>query len=662
LALKSGLATLVPNLFRLKGTSTEIAMCGICGKLLFDRNQLVDPGLIVAMANTMFHRGPDDSGLYVSGNVGLGHRRLSIIDLNTGKQPISNEDDTVWIVFNGEIYNYKDLRHDLTQKGHQFKTNTDTEVIVHAYEEYGAQCLSELRGMFAFAIWDANRQALFIARDRVGIKPLYYCQSPGQLIFASEMKAILKDVSVQREVNLPMVDRFLTYYYVPGDETILKGIRKLSPGHYLMAKDGKVETKQYWNLDFSLKNETHSFVEAKERLLELLKESARLHMISDVPVGFLLSGGVDSTAMLSLSMGETDKDLSTFTIGFDGETFADERPYARLAADRFGTKHYDMTISADDFLNFLPRYVWHMEEPVCEPPAIALYYVSRLAKDHVKVVISGEGGDEAFAGYQNYRNLVWLERLKLLLGPFKAGIGKALQALINTNGLGKAEKYLPLLSLPLKEYYFSRTSNPFKVFNRRFEGLYSAEFLPMINKDYSVEPSRQCLTDGASYDTLEKMLYTDTKTWLPDDLLIKADKMTMANSIELRVPLLDHKVLEYAACLPSSYKLHGFTTKHILKEAFNGYVPDEIIKRKKTGFPVPYESWLRTTLKNFVSDLLLDQRSMERGYFSKKAIEGLIEENLEKGNSSKEIFSLVTLELWHRKFIDVAGFQASAQA
>jgi asparagine synthase (glutamine-hydrolysing) len=627
-------------------------MCGICGKLFFDRNHPVSTATIKLMMDSMHHRGPDDEGAFISGNVGLGHRRLSIIDLNTGKQPISNEDDTVWIVFNGEIYNYQEIHKHLLSKGHIFRTETDTEVIIHAYEEYGRDCISRLRGMFAFAIWDARKQVLLLARDRVGIKPLYYYLNDDFIIFGSEIKTLLQDPSVPRVVNLPIIDRFLTYFYVPGNETLLRNVLKLNPGCDLIVKNGTVDVRQYWDLNFSFSDRKPAFSEAKEELLNLLKETVRLHMISDVPVGFLLSGGVDSTAMLSLSKDQTDKDLSTFTIGFDGENFADERPYARLAANRFGTKHYDMTMSAQNFLEFLPKYVWYMEEPVCEPPAIALYYVSKLASEHVKVLISGEGGDEAFAGYQNYRNLVWLERLKQFMGPLNGTMGGLLKGLGYVTGLGRFEKYVPFLSVPFEQYYYSRTSNPFTFFNSRFSEFYSSDFIRVIDKGRSTEPTKQFLRNVASNDYVAKMLYTDTKTWLPDDLLIKADRITMANSVELRVPLLDHKVLEFAAGLPSSYKVHGLTTKYILKRAFDGYVPTEIIKRRKTGFPVPYESWLRTILKDFVSDVLLDQRALRRGYFSKKAVQGLIEENLKNGNYGKEIFCLISLELWHRQFID----------
>jgi len=628
-------------------------MCGICGKVFIDKDHPVDPVLIKSMMDVIRHRGPDDEGMHIARQVGLGHRRLSIIDLNTGKQPIYNEDGTVCIVFNGEIYNYQEIRNQLLAKGHFFKTKTDTEVIIHAYEEYGEECVSKLRGMFAFAIWDERERSLLLARDRVGIKPLYYCLLNNSLIFASEMKAILQDPEFKREINYPIIDRFLTYQYTPGAETLIKNIYKLSPGYVLILKNGKLDVKQYWDLNFSTFNNGNTFGESKEQLIDLLRESVRIHMISDVPVGFLLSGGVDSTALLSLSVEEANKDLSTFTIGFEGENFADERVYARLAAERFGTKHYEMTIEAKDFVEFLPKYVWHMEEPVCEPPAIALYYVSKLAKDYVKVLISGEGGDEAFAGYQNYRNLVWLERFKKMAGPFNRSISVLFDNTLSHFGFFKKfRKYSPLLTMPLEGYYYSRTSTPYSLFNREFKKLYSSEFGNRIEKSYSVQPTRRLFENIKSQDNLDKMLYIDTKTWLPDDLLIKADKITMANSIELRVPLLDHAVLEFAAGLPSNYKLRGITTKYILKEVFNDRVPTAILKRKKTGFPVPYETWIRRDLRALVEGTLLSQRALERGYFKRLWIEKILSANLNNGDYAKEIFSLLTLELWHREFID----------
>jgi asparagine synthase (glutamine-hydrolysing) len=627
-------------------------MCGICGKFAFDSQAMVSPSLVKAMADSIRHRGPDDEGYYVAGQIGLGFRRLSIIDLKSGHQPLANEDDSIWIVFNGEIYNYQELRAFLLEKGHTFKTRTDTEVIVHLYEEFGPACLEKLRGMFSFAIWDQNAKTLFLARDRVGIKPLYYHLTGTALVFASEIKAILADPSVDREVAPELIDRFLTFQYMPGEETLLKGIQKLAPGHYLLVKDGQPVIRQYWDLQFAESAQDKSVEQAEAELLKLLSETVGQHMIADVPVGILLSGGVDSTGVLSLAADNTDKKIATFTVGFSGEHFADERPYARLAAKRYGTQHYEMTISAGDFAAFMPKYVWHMEEPVCEPPAIALYYVSKLARDHVTVLLSGEGGDEAFAGYSNYRNLVWLERIKRggpLLNSALAGgmsLGNSLF------GMSRLTKYVPLMQDRFPDYYYSRTSNPHRTTGNGLGGVYSADFRGAIDRDLSIEPMRALQSRVRGLNTLDAMLYIDTKTWLPDDLLIKADKMTMANSIELRVPLLDHKVLEFAASLPSRLKLNGLKTKFILKKALSSRIPKEIRDRKKTGFPVPYESWLRTDLKDLVWDVLTDSRTTNRGYFSKTAVEGLLRANSNGSDYSKAIFSLVSLELWQRTFLE----------
>lgn len=631
-------------------------MCGICGKLNFDRESRVSPTLLKAMADSIQHRGPDDEGFYFSGQVGLGFRRLSIIDLAGGHQPLSNEDESVWIVFNGEIYNYKELRQFLVAKGHRFRTQSDTEVIVHLYEEFGESCVEKLRGMFAFAIWDDRRKSLFLARDRVGIKPLYYSLSDNSLAFASEIKAILVDPEVKREVVPDMIDRLLTFNYLPGEDTLLRDIHKLAPGFFLIAKDGEIQIKQYWDLQFS--KSTLSLPDAQAQLSTLLDESVRLHMISDVPVGFLLSGGVDSTAMLSMAVGKTDHSLSSFTVGFSEPGITDERPYARLAAQRYGAEHHEITISSKDFESFLPQYVWHMEEPICEPPAVAMYYVSKLARNSVKVLISGEGGDEAFGGYQVYRNLLWLERLKSFLGPLGGGLSRSSLALNHFLQSDRIAKYAPLMAVPFESYYYSGTSNSRNFFNQHFGTFYSKEFAPLVSRELSADVVKKYLAGGSISDTVNRMLYVDTKTWLPDDLLLKADKMTMANSIELRVPFLDHKVLEFAASLPGSYKVRGFTTKYILKKLLNGRVPQEILERKKVGFPVPYNSWLRTDLKDWVRDLLLDRETLARGYFDRSRIEHLISENDVRGGFySKEIFSLAVLELWHREFL---GSQNSA--
>jgi asparagine synthase (glutamine-hydrolysing) len=627
-------------------------MCGICGKLEFDRNANVGAPLIRAMLDTIRHRGPDDQGVYLSSQVGFGHARLSIIDLNSGHQPLSNEDGTVWIVFNGEIYNYRELRTFLLAKGHTLKTQSDTEVIVHLYEELGPQCVEKLRGMFAFALWNENTKELFLARDRVGIKPLYYSLSEDGVVFASEIKAILADPAISRNLAPEIIDRFLTFLYVPGEETLLKGICKLAPGHYLLVKNGKAEIRQYWDLSFHKPSERRSIEDAERELSNLLAEAVELHMIADVPVGVLLSGGVDSTAVLSCAAERTDKEISSFTVGFSDAGFADERPYARLAAEMFGSRHHEMTITADDFVAFLPKYVWHMEEPVCEPPAVALYYVSKLARKHVKVLLSGEGGDEAFAGYDNYRSIIWLERFKQI---WPAGNGAASWGLSQLNSWAhsaRVAKYGPLVNATFPNYYYSRTSTPYRYSGNGIGELYSADFVKSIDREYTVEPVRRLFSKIANQGVLDQMLYIDTKTWLPDDLLVKADKMTMANSLELRVPLLDHRLLEFAASLPANFKLKGFALKYIWKKALSKRVPSSILKRKKAGFPVPYEFWLRNNFRNQIHDLLTDRKTVERGYFQKAAIEKLIAANRDCGTYSKEVFSLVALELWHRMFLD----------
>jgi asparagine synthase (glutamine-hydrolysing) len=626
-------------------------MCGICGKVNFEREKHVPAQLLKRMADAIRHRGPDDEGFYASGPVGLGFRRLSIIDLDGGHQPLSNENGTVWIVFNGEIYNYVSLREDLLGKGHVFKTKSDTEVIVHLYEEYGPECLQKLRGMFGFAIWDLSNNTLFLARDRVGIKPLYYYVGRDFISFGSEMKAILADPAVSREVDPEIIDRFLTYYYVPGGNTLLRNLFKLEPGHSLTVRNGRIEIQQYWDLDFSRESDNSS-IESEKQLVELLDNTVNLHMISDVPVGFLLSGGLDSTAMLSFAARKTDKPISTFTVGFSSPDVIDERPFARLAAERFGSKHYEISMSPGEFVDFLPKYVWHMEEPVVEPPAIALFYVSKLASSHVKVLISGEGGDEAFAGYENFRNLFWFERFKKAIGPLRIPAGGAISKLGELLDSRILLKYGPLMKSEFANYYFSRTSNPFQYFNRFSDELYTAKMAATACKKDSIEAVRKHLDRAANFGLLERMLYVDTKTWLPDDLLIKADKMTMANSVELRVPFLDHKVLEFAASLPRNQKVRGLTMKYLAKKALKKHVPEEILKRRKAGFPVPYGGWLRTNLRDHVRELLLDPVSKARGYFQPKTVEELIRQHEGGRGFSKEIFALVVLELWHRTFAD----------
>jgi asparagine synthase (glutamine-hydrolysing) len=506
--------------------------------------------------------------------------------------------------------------------------------------------------MFAFALWDQRNRRLFLARDRVGIKPLYYTIVDGQLLFASEIKALLTHPGVERAINLRGVDSFLMHQYGPGADTAIFGIKRLLPGHYLIVEGGRVSVTRYWTLRFPSEHRRGTEAQIVGELVALLEQSVREHMISDVPVGVLLSGGVDSTAMLSFAVEQTQQAVKTFTVGFCDESVTDERPYARIAANRYGSEHHEMTISAADFLAFLPRYVRHMEEPVCEPPAVALYYVTELARKHVKVLLSGEGGDEGFAGYPNYRNFVWLERLKAL-GRYPAGSAAAGFDLLGwVSGNDRWSKFANVMRSELPDYYWSRTAGPRSALARIRPMLYSSEFMAQLGHNGSDAYIRGLFDNVRGEDLLNQMLYVDTMTWLPDDLLVKADKMTMASSVELRVPLLDHRVLEFAASLAPSRKLKGFRTKHILKQALRGRVPKEILDRRKTGFPVPYRKWLNDDLAGFVQDVLTDPRTRRRGYFDNEAVTALLKRSRSGVDLSAEVFSLVTLELWHREFID----------
>jgi asparagine synthase (glutamine-hydrolysing) len=642
-------------------------MCGIAGKLVFDSSARVEWSHIEAMLHLIAHRGPDGQGIHLDRNLGLGHRRLSIIDLSTGDQPMSNEDGSIWLVFNGEIYNYQELRHRLLAKGHNFKSNSDTEVIIHLYEEFAEECVAHLRGMFAFALWDSKRRRLFIARDRVGIKPLYYFHNAKTFCFASELKAIIADPAVPRDINLLAIRKFLSFYYVPGEDTLFKGVRKLLPGHWLMVEQGRVTTRQYWDLRFTTERWSMPYDEAVEELHSLLSATVRDHMIADVPVGVLLSGGVDSSAVLSFAVTGTDKKVKTFTVGFDGDQVVDERPYARLAAQRFGTEHYETTITAQNFWDFLPSYVWHMEEPVCEPPAVALFYVTKLARQHVKVLLSGEGGDEAFAGYPNYPNMLRAQRFGTALGPLARLVGAGAGLAGDLLNDPRLNRYGAALGRPLADHYFSRTSSPAAPFNRFPERFFTPDFLNATSEAEQISAPRSTLhaprSSAAAYvrqlvaavqdePLLNQMLYIDTKTWLPDDLLIKADKITMANSLELRVPLLDHQVLEFAASLPPEFKVRGKETKRILKSAFANVLPTEVINRKKAGFPVPYEGWLRSEFNDQMRDLLLSNRAQSRGLFQPDDLRRLLQAASQDSEHAKQLFCLVTLELWHREFLD----------
>ncbi|MGH8615860.1 MAG: asparagine synthase (glutamine-hydrolyzing) [Gammaproteobacteria bacterium] len=627
-------------------------MCGIAGELHLTSQRRVDCAVIEHMLAPIGHRGPDARGIFLDTSVGLGHCRLSIIDVDGGGQPMTNEDETVWIVFNGEIYNFQSLRKQLISRGHVFRSRTDTEVIIHLYEEHGTDCLRFLRGMFAFAIWDKSKQRLFVARDRVGIKPLYYCQSGDNLYFASEVKSIIANTDIPRDIDALTIRRFLTLKYVPGADTLFRSVHKLLPGHYLVAEKGILSIQQYWDLQFSKDRWSKPFDTVVEELHDLLGTTIHDHMIADVPVGVLLSGGVDSSAILSFAVHGTSTKMKSFTVGFDDARVVDERPYARIAAERFGTEHFEISISADDFWHFLPSYVWHMEEPICQPPAVALHYVSKLARSHVKVLLSGEGGDEAFAGYPNYPNMLRLKRFSCLFGPFARPLGAVMGFGAGLLAMHRVQRYAEAMGRPLSEHYFSRTSYPSVYFHRRAAEVFTPDFLRETGSISYTQFPPGVFRANRDWSLLDQMLYVDTKTWLPDDLLVKADKITMANSLELRVPLLDHKVLEFAASLHPRHKVQGRDTKRVLKAAFSKELPPEILNRKKAGFPVPFTSWLENELADRVKEILLDGSSLRRGYFKVRFLERFLMKGRLSQYWSDQVFSLLVLELWHREFVD----------
>lgn len=627
-------------------------MCGIAGQLSLDGQMPADASLLHRMTDIISHRGPDGEGHYLHGPVGLGHRRLSIIDVAAGKQPMCNEDETVWVTFNGEIYNYQSLRDDLLARGHLFKTSSDTEVIVHAYEEFGEDCVSKLHGMFAFAIWDERKRSLFLARDRVGIKPLYFTLTRDRFLFASEIKSLLQDPAVPRQFNPKSIDRFLTYYYAPGEDTLFEGIQRLEPGHTLVVRQGQLVKRQYWDLHFDATTRFTRFDDAVDALNELMAQTVRQHLISDVPVGVLLSGGVDSTAVLAYAAETGASSLQSFTVGFEGEAFVDERPYARLAAQQFGALQHEITINHADFGALLSKYTWHMEEPVCEPPAIAMYAISQHARDSgVKVLLSGEGSDEAFGGYNKYSYILALERLKSLFGRANNLLYFGLNSMA-AMGLKSLHNFKRLIDVPLASYYLSCTSTPYTTFNTAKSALYRTGFLDALGPHVSDAPTRQLFHHARELPTLHQMLRVDTKTWLPDDLLIKADKMTMAASVELRVPFLDARVLEFAASLPADFKVRGWPPKRILRAALKNKIPEPILKRKKVGFPVPYDRWLRNELKDMVHDTIYSRRGGLTDYFNREAMLQVTESHLHGQGNSQEVFCLLVLALMGEQFLN----------
>jgi asparagine synthase (glutamine-hydrolysing) len=625
-------------------------MCGICGFYEYQSHKPANQEVLADMLRVLHHRGPDDSGVHFDKDLALGMRRLSIIDLGGGKQPITNEDGTIVTVFNGEIYNYRELRDDLESRGHTLVTESDTEVIVHLYEEYGESCPNYLRGMFGFAVWDSRQRRLFVARDRLGIKPLYFTQTGGALIFASEIKAILQHPAVRVELNVEALNNYLTLKYVPAPQTIFTGISALPPGYNLTCDNHGLRVRRYWDLSFANHHNGHVREEVyAEKLEALLRECVKQHLMSDVPFGAFLSGGVDSSTIVALMSQFMSEPVKTYSVGFEGggEAFS-ELPYARMVAKKFQTDHHEVIIRPSHVSELAEKVVWHLDQPLAEHATLANYMVAELASRDVKMVLTGEGGDELFAGYARYSGERSSPLFRAIPQPVKS---LALSLCSRLPGLRRQKLALFALSQPDE---ISRFVNWFPLFNSEMkQSLLSGDFkksLSGYDADYFFA---QHLSHTDAVEPLNRMLYVDTKLWLADLLLARGDKMSMAVSLEARVPLLDHKLVEFAAALPQNLKLKGFTRKYLLKKVSKAWLPPEILNRKKQGFPMPTSSWLRQEARGFMHDVLTVSALKRRGLFHPPFVEKLMREH-ERGfaDHGPLLWGLMNVELWQRIYMD----------
>jgi len=627
-------------------------MCGIVGV----RGE-VNKGLLKKMNDVIRHRGPDDSGIFLDDKIGLGNRRLSIIDIKGGHQPIHNEDESIWITYNGEIYNFLELKKYLEDKGHRFYTNTDTEVIIHLYEEFGNNCVNKLRGMFAFAIWDSEKNRLFLARDRLGIKPLYYTINNGNIIFASEIKSILQYPNVKRKINLHALNYFLTLRYIPGPDTIFDDIYKLQPGHTLTWKDKKIEIKRFWQIKMMPSNmpERYYF----EKLYEMLKDSIKMRLMSEVPLGTYLSGGIDSSSVVALMSEIMNEPVKTFSVGF-GEERTDELKYARIVSEYFNTDHHEFIVEAKT-TKFLPEIVWHFDEPIADPAAIPVFLLSKLAKKYVTVILTGEGGDELFAGYEQYNIICNTKKYARFVPKFM--ISKILTSVppkfldyffkysssLGEEGMKRASEYFKHINDDVLESYLKIIS----IFDEKeLKELYSEKIKTLTEWFALKEKYNPYFQNMNSKNLLNKLLKLETEIQLPDNFLMKDDKMTMACSIEARVPLLDHKLVELAGTMPPYLKLNGTKDKYILRKVMSKFIPI-IMKRKKQRFFVPIDTWLKGELGEITKQIFSKENIEKVGLFNYNYISHAMKNfNTSKLYYGRQIWSLLTFQIWYKIYIE----------
>lgn len=622
-------------------------MCGIAGFIDIQRSRDDAERLIDNMCKVIRHRGPDDQGVWVGDGVALGVRRLAIIDLASGQQPISNEDQSVLIVFNGEIYNYRELQKELQERGHHFRTCSDTEVIIHAYEEYGDECVMRLRGMFSFAIWDRKRKRLLLARDRFGKKPLNYYWDGERLVFGSEIKSIL-EAGIPRKINAIALDEYLVYGYVPTPNTLFTNISKLPAAHIFSYEQGKISTRRYWELPFTPICQDDEAT-AIERTYLLLKDAVQVRLMSEVPLGAFLSGGIDSSLIVGLMSSMTSRPVKTFSIGFEEDDY-NELPYARQIAKYFGTDHHEFVVRPD-LISVLPQLVWAYDEPFADSSMLPTYYVSKLAREHVAVVLTGDGGDEIFGGYTRYERELSINRM-----PALARLSLGCAGRLMPEGMRGKDRLSNLLSDPATRY-----TQVMRLFPDSWRPLlYQHEYFVHLSEHNPCERLIGQFDAVPHLDILSQMQYVDVKMYLTDDILVKVDKASMLNSLEARAPMLDQYLVEYVSSLPSTVRTLNGTMKYLLKKVAAGVLLVEILTRRKQGFGVPIKHWFRSNLTNYAYEVLDSSRARQRGIFNPQFIQGLLKAHsgTKLVNHSEAIWALLCLELWFETYIDQPSIQS----